>query len=118
MHYIPNNIENLYPKVAIVGKPNVGKSTLFNRICKKRLAIIADTPGVTRDRKFYQAHIDSLKFIAIDTAGWSGVSAKTSIEIEKLMMLQTKKALAESDVILFIIVFSNFFLFSNFRFQW
>ena len=55
--------------VAIVGRPNVGKSTLFNRLVGKRLALVDDLPGVTRDRREAQARLGDLTFIAIDTAG-------------------------------------------------
>ena len=55
--------------VAIVGRPNVGKSTLFNRLVGKRLALVDDTPGVTRDRREGKARLGALEFAAIDTAG-------------------------------------------------
>ena len=55
--------------VAIIGRPNVGKSTLFNRLVGKRLALVDDTPGVTRDRRFAEATIGELEFDIIDTAG-------------------------------------------------
>lgn len=86
-------------QIAIIGKPNVGKSTLFNRLCGKKLAIIEDSPGVTRDRKKYPAKLFDLKFTLIDTAGW---------EIDKdilkqAMASQTKNALLEADLIWFMI---------------
>src|SRR3546814_14849310 len=56
-------------KIAIVGRPNVGKSTLFNRLVGRRLAIVDDTPGVTRDRREGAARIGDLEFTAVDTAG-------------------------------------------------
>ena len=55
--------------VAIIGRPNVGKSTLFNRLVGKRLALVDDRPGVTRDRRMADAHIGDLEFQVIDTAG-------------------------------------------------
>ena len=57
------------PKVAIIGRPNVGKSTLFNRLVGRRLALVDDLPGVTRDRREGEARLHDLEFIAIDTAG-------------------------------------------------
>ncbi|MEO1143965.1 MAG: GTPase, partial [Pseudomonadota bacterium] len=55
--------------LAIIGRPNVGKSTLFNRLVGKRLALVDDTPGVTRDRRFADGSIGELKFNVVDTAG-------------------------------------------------
>ena len=57
------------PKVAIIGRPNVGKSTLFNRLVGRRLALVDDLPGVTRDRREGEARLGDLEFTAIDTAG-------------------------------------------------
>ena len=59
-------------RVAIIGRPNVGKSTLFNRLVGRRLALVHDTPGVTRDRREARASLGDLRFIAIDTAGVGG----------------------------------------------
>ena len=64
--------------VAIVGRPNVGKSTLFNRLAGKRLAIVDDTPGVTRDRREGQGVISDMKFSIIDTAGLEDASDGSS----------------------------------------
>jgi GTPase SAR1 family protein len=58
------------PQVIIIGRPNVGKSTLFNRLVGKKLALVDDQPGVTRDRRFGDASLLGLEFTIVDTAGW------------------------------------------------
>ncbi|WP_341705314.1 ribosome biogenesis GTPase Der [Ferrovibrio sp.] len=87
-------------RIAIVGRPNVGKSTLFNRLVGRRLAIVDDTPGVTRDRREGAARIGDLEFIAVDTAGLedSDVESMTG-----RMRLQTEAAVAEAAAVLFVI---------------
>lgn len=85
-------------KVAIIGRPNVGKSTLFNRLIGKKKAIVHDTPGVTRDRKIHEAEIKSKKFDLIDTAGLE----KAKKGLEKEMLNQTELALDEADIIIFL----------------
>ncbi len=87
-------------KVAIVGRPNVGKSTLFNRLIGKRLALVDDTPGVTRDRREGQGRLGDLEFTIIDTAGLEDAEDET---MAGRMRLQTEQAVAESDVVLFVI---------------
>ncbi len=86
--------------VAIVGRPNVGKSTLFNRLIGRRLALVADIPGVTRDRREGQARLGDLEFRAIDTAGLEEAGGES---LEARMRRQTEAALAESDVALFLV---------------
>ncbi len=86
--------------VAIVGRPNVGKSTLFNRLVGKRAALVAPVPGVTRDRREGDARIGPLRFRAIDTAGLEEAAPAT---LSGRMMAQTERALAESDVVLFLV---------------
>jgi GTP-binding protein len=86
--------------VAIVGRPNVGKSTLFNRLVGKRLAIVDDTPGVTRDRRQGQAQIGDLVFTAIDTAGFDDARGES---LPARMREQTEQAVAEADAVLFVI---------------
>lgn len=87
-------------KVAIVGRPNVGKSTLFNRLCGKRLAIVHDLPGVTRDRKEAFGQLGDIPLHLIDTAG---LEDKTKDPLMEGMRTQVLKALQDADVILFII---------------
>jgi GTP-binding protein len=86
--------------VAIVGRPNVGKSTLFNRLAKKKLAIVGETPGVTRDRVKADSDIGGLDLSLIDTAGYEH-GPKESLQAR--MLQQTRAAVAEADVCLFLI---------------
>ena len=86
--------------VAIVGRPNVGKSTLFNRLVGRRAALVAPTPGVTRDRREGWARIGPLRFRAIDTAGLEEAAPET---LAGRMMAQTERALEETDVALLLI---------------
>ncbi|NBN64072.1 ribosome biogenesis GTPase Der [Microvirga tunisiensis] len=86
--------------VAIIGRPNVGKSTLFNRLVGKRLALVDDTPGVTRDRRPGEARLGDLRFTVIDTAGLEDAEATS---LEGRMRAQTEEAIVESDVVLFVI---------------
>lgn len=87
-------------KIAIVGRPNVGKSTLFNRLVGKRLAIVDDTPGVTRDRREGDGSLGDLKFIVVDTPGLEDAPAEA---LEGRMRAQTEAAIAEATAILFVI---------------
>lgn len=87
-------------KVAIVGRPNVGKSTLFNRLVGKKLALVDDTPGVTRDRRPGDARLDDLRFTIIDTAGLEESGPDT---LEGRMRAQTEAAIDEADMTLFIV---------------
>ncbi len=85
-------------KIAIVGRPNVGKSTLFNRLVGKRLALVDDRPGVTRDRRYADGSIGDMDLTLIDTAGYEDVTDDT---LESRMREQTEAAIEDADVILF-----------------
>jgi GTP-binding protein len=86
--------------VALVGRPNVGKSTLFNRLAGKKLALVDDTPGVTRDWRSAAAYVGGLEFTVVDTAGLEDVSDGS---LEARMRRQTEQAMQRADVALFII---------------
>ena len=88
------------PVIALVGRPNVGKSTLFNRLTRSREALVADLPGLTRDRHYGEGRIGERPFLVIDTGGFEPV-AKEGIMFQ--MALQTKQAVAEADVVIFIV---------------
>lgn len=86
--------------IAIIGRPNVGKSTLFNRLVGKRLALVDDRPGVTRDRREGQARLGDLTFGIIDTAGLEGAGPES---LAGRMMQQTKKAIEQADAVFFML---------------
>lgn len=86
--------------IAIVGRPNVGKSTLFNRLVGKKIAIVDDQPGVTRDRRRHDAHLFDLEFEVIDTAGLEEGKPET---LSGRMRSQTLTAVDEADLVLFMI---------------
>ena len=88
------------PQVIIIGRPNVGKSTLWNRLVGKKLALVDDQPGVTRDRRFGEAHLLGLDFTIVDTAGWEDEDEAT---LPGRMRQQTEAALVGADVALFVI---------------
>ena len=83
--------------IALVGRTNVGKSTLFNKLCHKRTAIVHDRPGVTRDRKEAETLLDDVPVRLVDTAGLEETSA-----LAKAMWQQTELAIEEADIVLMI----------------
>jgi GTP-binding protein len=87
------------PIVAIVGRPNVGKSTLFNRIVGRRIAIVEERPGVTRDRKFADADWGGKRFVVVDTGGWM----PGGTELDRKVSRQSERAVLEADVVLFVV---------------
>ncbi|KQM18751.1 ribosome biogenesis GTPase Der [Novosphingobium sp. Leaf2] len=90
----------MLPQVIIIGRPNVGKSTLFNRLVGKKLALVDDQPGVTRDRRFGDVELLGLKFQIVDTAGWEDDEVET---LPGRMRKQTEAALDTADVALFVV---------------
>ncbi|MGI4856387.1 MAG: GTPase, partial [Janthinobacterium lividum] len=88
------------PVITLVGRPNVGKSTLFNRLTRSRDALVADLPGLTRDRHYGEGRAGSRPYLVVDTGGFEPV-AKEGILYE--MARQTRQAVEESDVIIFLV---------------
>jgi GTP-binding protein len=88
------------PEVVIIGRPNVGKSTLFNRLVGKKLALVDDQPGVTRDRRMGDAEIAGLKFTIVDTAGWED---EDDLSLPGRMRKQTEASLAGADAAMFVV---------------
>ena len=89
----------MIPVIALVGRPNVGKSTLFNRLTNSRDALVADYPGLTRDRKYGEGRLENRRFIVIDTGGISGEEEG----IDSMMAGQSLLAIQEADIVLFIV---------------
>jgi len=87
------------PVIALVGRPNVGKSTLFNRLTRTRDALVADFPGLTRDRKYGQANLAGREFIVVDTGGINGDEEG----IDAKMADQSLLAIEEADAVLFLV---------------
>ena len=87
------------PVVAIVGRPNVGKSTLMNRILGKRIAIVEEKPGVTRDRKEVEAEWQGNPFLLVDTGGWMTGGSELDQKVSK----QSEQAIRDADVVLFVV---------------
>lgn len=89
----------MIPVIALVGRPNVGKSTLFNRLTRTRDALVADFPGLTRDRKYGRAEVNGQEFIVIDTGGIDGAEDG----VETRMAEQSLLAIEEADIVLFLV---------------
>jgi len=92
------------PKIAIVGKPNVGKSTLVNRLCKSSEAIVHSEPKITRDRKYYETEWDGNNFYFLDTGG---IDKSSGDKLALQILMQTIKAVDESDLVVFIVDISE-----------
>ena len=88
------------PIVAIVGRPNVGKSTLFNRLRRKRAAIVEDTPGVTRDRHYGEAELDGVPIMLVDTGG---LDPDTDDPLQAGTHDQAQAAIEEADLLIFLL---------------
>ena len=92
------------PVVAVVGRPNVGKSTLLNRIVGRREAIVEEKPGVTRDRKMLEADWNGRSFTVVDTGGWLlPTSGDGAAPLARQISAQAERAVADADVILMIV---------------
>ena len=91
--------DRLLPVVAVVGRPNVGKSTLVNRILGRREAVVEDVPGVTRDRVTYEADWNGREFLLMDTGGWQ----KDARGMAGLIAAQAERAINEADIVMFVV---------------
>jgi GTP-binding protein len=88
----------MLPVIAIVGRPNVGKSTLFNTLTRTRDAIVADVPGVTRDRQYGYGRLGPVQYVCIDTGGL----VENPSGMDALMRIQTEHAIKEADRLIFV----------------
>ena len=93
-----SDLERL-PVVSVVGRPNVGKSTLFNRILGRREAIVEEKPGVTRDRKVLEAEWQGYRFELVDTGGWM----PSGNELDDKVSAQSERAISDSDLIVLVV---------------
>ncbi|MDX1488761.1 MAG: GTPase, partial [Acidiferrobacterales bacterium] len=96
------------PVVVLVGRPNVGKSTLFNRLCGTRRALVADIPGLTRDRQYAAGVVGDRPYLVVDTGGltgWSSIGSQhaAGARLADLMQEQVQRALSEADSIIFLV---------------
>ena len=90
----------MLPVIALVGRPNVGKSTLFNRLTRSRDALVADFPGLTRDRQYGEGRVGPRPYIVVDTGGFEPVKSEG---IVKAMASQAELAIEEADVVIFVV---------------
>src|SRR6516162_7003614 len=90
----------MLPTLVIVGRPNVGKSTLFNRLTASRKALVADFPGLTRDRHYGRGRLGDRPYLVVDTGGFE---PKARTGIMHAMAAQTKTAIAEADAVVFLV---------------
>ncbi|MGH8600820.1 MAG: GTPase, partial [Burkholderiales bacterium] len=88
------------PIIVLVGRPNVGKSTLFNRLTRSRAALVADVPGLTRDRHYGHGRVGGRPYVLIDTGGFEPVAAEG---VRHEMAQQARTAIDEADAVLFIV---------------
>src|SRR5437764_703229 len=90
----------MHPKIAIVGRPNVGKSALFNRICQKRISIVDEQEGITRDRLYAECEVFGRFFTLIDTGG---IDLSETMPFNQEIKRQAKIAIEEADVIILVV---------------
>ncbi|MBM3700608.1 MAG: GTP-binding protein [Actinobacteria bacterium] len=88
------------PVIAVIGKPNAGKSSLINRLCSNVEAIVHEEPMITRDRKYYKTDWDGIYFNILDTGG---IDLSSEAKLSKQIYLQSKAAIEESDIIVFVV---------------
>ncbi|MCY3578421.1 MAG: ribosome biogenesis GTPase Der [bacterium] len=99
----PISVTRSLPTVAIVGRPNVGKSTLMNRILGRREAIVAEQPGVTRDRKEMPANWQGREFTVVDTGGWLPLGAGDNASMDAKVSAQSERSMGEADVVVMVV---------------
>ncbi|HEX9995113.1 MAG TPA: GTPase, partial [Acidimicrobiales bacterium] len=90
------------PVVAVVGRPNVGKSTLVNRVVGRRVAIVEERPGVTRDRKEVEAEWAGRRFLAVDTGGWLA-AGRVGDPLDAKVSAQSERAIGDADVVVLVV---------------
>ena len=91
------------PVIVLVGRPNVGKSTLFNRLTRSRAALVADVPGLTRDRQYGDGRIGDRPYLVIDTGGVAGRLEARAAALAQILSAQTRQAIAEADAVILVV---------------